>query len=136
MYSEKRFNNHVCVHILINHISNLIIKSKFFEIFREFSSYQTLGKVESRKHSSAISLEIELKSKISFSERTKVKRLKLVGLKTLKTAFVLYCLETKTGYIDSSCLVSGIFPCLILSYLVSGILSCLILSHPVLFYVQ
>ena len=30
------YNNEVYVRILINHISDLIIKSKFFEVFRDF----------------------------------------------------------------------------------------------------
>ena len=33
---RKRFNDHAYVQILINHISNLIIKSKFFVVFRDF----------------------------------------------------------------------------------------------------
>ena len=34
--TKKQFKGHVYVHILIYHTSNLIIKSKFFEAFRDF----------------------------------------------------------------------------------------------------
>ena len=39
MYRDKReciLKNNVCVQILIYHTSNLIIKSKFFEVVRDF----------------------------------------------------------------------------------------------------
>ena len=54
MYRDKReviLKNHVCVQIVIYHISNPIIKSKFFEVFCDFRGNQPLGKVCERQRS-------------------------------------------------------------------------------------
>ena len=45
MYNEKVTvnNNEVYVEILINHTSDFIIKSKFFELFRDLTSQKIYG---------------------------------------------------------------------------------------------
>ena len=42
MYSEKKCNDHVYIQILIHHISNLIIMSKFFELFQNLRDINLL----------------------------------------------------------------------------------------------
>ena len=46
MYNENIFNDHVYVQILIYHISNLIIKSRFFGVFCDFRDINLSEKCE------------------------------------------------------------------------------------------